>query len=104
MSRTFEIGDASIGGPALFVIAGPCVVESAELCLRVAKAVKEACAARQLPFVFKASYRKANRSSARSFQGLPIRTALEALARVQRECAVPVLIDAHEPEEYGPAA
>jgi 2-dehydro-3-deoxyphosphooctonate aldolase (KDO 8-P synthase) len=80
------------------------VVESAELCLQVASHLKAACAARDLPFVFKASYRKANRSSGRSFAGLPPDQALGALGRVRRELAVPVLTDVHEVEEVAAAA
>ena len=102
--RRFRIGEAEIGSPALFVMAGPCVVESAELCLRVAAHLKSACARRGLPFVFKSSYRKANRSSARSFTGLEIGEALAILARVKRELGVPVLTDVHEAIEVGPAA
>ena len=100
----FAIGAAEVGGPRLAVIAGPCVVESAELCLKVAAHLKSVCAARDLPFVFKASYRKANRSSGRSFAGLPIDAALEALARVKREIGVPVLTDVHEVAEVAAAA
>src|SRR5262249_43587707 len=70
--KRFAIGAAEAGGARLAVIAGPCVVESAELCLEVGAHLKAACAARDLPFVFKASYRKANRSSGRSFTGLPM--------------------------------
>jgi len=102
--RRFSIGAAEAGGPRLLVIAGPCVVESDELCLRVATHLKAACAARDLPFVFKASYRKANRSSARSFAGLPLDRALAALDRVRRELAVPVLTDVHEVAEVAAAA
>jgi len=100
----FAIGAAEVGGPRLLIIAGPCVVESAELCLKVASHLKAACAARDLPFVFKASYRKANRSSARSFAGLPSDQALGALERVRRELAVPVLTDVHEVGEVAGAA
>jgi len=102
--RRFRIGEAEIGSPALFVLAGPCVVESADLCLRVAAHLKSACARRGLPFVFKSSYRKANRSSARSFTGLEIGEALAILARVKRALGVPVLTDVHEASEVGPAA
>ncbi len=102
--KRFAIGAAEVGGPRLLVIAGPCVVESAELCLTVASHLKAACAARDLPFVFKASYRKANRSSARSFEGLPLDHALAALARVRRELGVPVLTDVHEVGEVAVAA
>lgn len=100
----FRIGDAEAGGPRLLVVAGPCVVESADLCLRVAERLKVLCAARSLPFVFKASYRKANRSSGRSFAGLPPGEALGVLARVRRELSVPVLTDVHEEAEVAAAA
>jgi 2-dehydro-3-deoxyphosphooctonate aldolase (KDO 8-P synthase) len=100
----FSIGGAEAGGPRLLVIAGPCVVENADLCLRVAEHLKSLCAARGLPFVFKASYRKANRSSARSFSGLPMDEALGVLARVGREFEVPVLTDVHEEAEVAAAA
>jgi 2-dehydro-3-deoxyphosphooctonate aldolase (KDO 8-P synthase) len=95
----FAIGGAEAGGPRLLVIAGPCVVENADMCLKIAAHLKAACAARDLPFVFKASYRKANRSSARSFAGLPFDEALAVLARVKREHGVPVLTDVHESDE-----
>ena len=102
--KRFRIGDAEAGSPALFVIAGPCVIESAELCLKVAAHMKTACAKRGVPYVFKASFRKANRSSARSFAGLDIEQALAILARVKRETGVPVLTDVHEEHEVGPTA
>ena len=102
--KRFSIGTAEVGGPQLLIIAGPCVVESAELCLKVASHLKAACAARDLPFVFKASYRKANRSSARSFEGLPRDEALGVLARVRSELDVPVLTDVHEVGEVAAAA
>jgi 2-dehydro-3-deoxyphosphooctonate aldolase (KDO 8-P synthase) len=102
--RAFRIGETEVGGPRLFVVAGPCVVESAELCLRVAERMKDLCAARGLPFVFKASYRKANRSSGASFAGLPADEALAVLARVRRELGVPVLTDVHEEAEVAAAA
>ena len=102
--KRFEIGGAEVGGPRLFVLAGPCVIESAEICLEVAHHLKRACAARDLPFVFKASYRKANRSSARSFTGLGTAEGLAILARVRREVSVPILTDVHEEAEVAAAA
>ena len=103
MSR-FTIGDAEVGGAKLLVIAGPCVIESADLCLEVARRMTAVARARALPYVFKASYRKANRSSGRSFSGLPREEALAVLARVRREVQLPVLTDVHEVDEVGPAA
>ena len=102
--KRFAIGGAEAGSPRLLIVAGPCVVESADLCLRVAAQVKALCAARDLPYVFKASYAKANRSSVRSFQGLPRAEALEALERVRREVQVPVLTDVHAEDEIADAA
>jgi 2-dehydro-3-deoxyphosphooctonate aldolase (KDO 8-P synthase) len=102
--KRFAIGGAEAGGRALFVIAGPCVVESAELCLRVAERLRAACATRGLPLIFKASYRKANRSSARSFEGLGRDQALAILAQVKRELGVPILTDVHETGEVEAAA
>jgi 2-dehydro-3-deoxyphosphooctonate aldolase (KDO 8-P synthase) len=102
--KRFAIGGAEAGSKRLLIVAGPCVVESADLCLRVATHLKSLCAARDLPFVFKASYAKANRSSGRSFQGLPRHEALEILGRVRRELQVPVLTDVHEEDEVAAAA
>jgi 2-dehydro-3-deoxyphosphooctonate aldolase (KDO 8-P synthase) len=102
--KRFAIGEAEVGGPRLLVIAGPCVVESAAMCLEIATRLKSACAARGLPYVFKASYRKANRTSGRSFAGLAFEESLAILARVRREVGVPVLTDIHDEREAGPAA
>jgi 2-dehydro-3-deoxyphosphooctonate aldolase (KDO 8-P synthase) len=100
----FSIGGAEAGGPALLVIAGPCVVESADQCLEVAARLKALCADRGLPYVFKASYRKANRSSGDAFSGLGLDEALGVLARVRRETGAPVLTDVHETAEVPAAA
>ena len=100
----FPIGTAEAGGPRLLVIAGPCVVESAEICLEVATRLQALCAERGLPYVFKASYQKANRSGARSFAGLGMDRALAVLDHVKRETGVPVLTDVHEVAEVAAAA
>ena len=100
----FAIGSARVGGPELLIVAGPCVVESAEMCLAVATKLKEITAARGLPFVFKASFRKANRSSGDSFSGLPDHKGLDALARVKLEVGVPILTDVHEETEVDTVA
>ncbi|HUK61713.1 MAG TPA: 3-deoxy-8-phosphooctulonate synthase [Dongiaceae bacterium] len=102
--RRFAIGNAETGGERLLVIAGPCVVEERDLTLRTAEKLRDACAKRQLPFVFKASYRKANRSSVRSFTGLPMETALAVLAEVRDTLGVPVLTDVHDEREVAAAA
>jgi 2-dehydro-3-deoxyphosphooctonate aldolase (KDO 8-P synthase) len=102
--KRFRVGEVDIGGGPPFIIAGPCVVENAEMCLQIATQVKAACAKRGLPYIFKASYRKANRSSGRSFAGLGDAEALAVLSRVRREVGVPVLTDVHEEREVAAAA
>ena len=100
----FSIAGAEAGGARLLVIAGPCVIEDAAMCLEVAAHMKQACARRGLPFVFKASYRKANRSSPTTFSGLPVEEALAILARVRQELHVPIITDVHDEHEVAPAA
>jgi 2-dehydro-3-deoxyphosphooctonate aldolase (KDO 8-P synthase) len=79
----------------LFLIAGPCVIENERLCLQVAAALKKTCAALGIFYVFKASFDKANRTSAKSFRGMGMETGLEILAKVRTRVGVPVLTDIH---------
>jgi len=88
----------------LFLIAGPCVVESEQLQIDVAGQLKEITSALGVPFIFKSSYDKANRSSGTSFRGPGMDKGLEILAKVKRELAVPVLTDVHRDEEIAAAA
>jgi 2-dehydro-3-deoxyphosphooctonate aldolase (KDO 8-P synthase) len=88
----------------LFLIAGPCVVESLQLQIDTAGRLKEICAALGLPLIFKSSYDKANRSSGKSFRGLGIEAGLKILSEVKRQLGLPVLTDVHTTEEIGPAA
>ena len=83
----------------LFLIAGPCVVESRQLALDTAGELKEICASLGIPFIYKSSYDKANRSSGKSFRGLGMDKGLEILAEVKKAVGVPVLTDVHEIEE-----
>lgn len=80
----------------LFVIAGPCVMESPELCLSVARHLKEVCQRLGLAYIFKASFDKANRSSVTGYRGPGLNDGLAILRRVKSEVAVPVLTDIHE--------
>ena len=82
-----------------FLIAGPCVVESEALQLDVAGSLKEITASLGIPFIFKSSYDKANRSSGTSFRGPGMDKGLEILAKVRRELEVPVLTDVHAESE-----
>ena len=88
----FEVGDRR----PLFLIAGPCVIESPALLQEVAGHLKEVTARLKIPYIFKASYDKANRSSRASFRGPGLAAGLKALADVRRAIGVPVLTDVHE--------
>jgi 2-dehydro-3-deoxyphosphooctonate aldolase (KDO 8-P synthase) len=96
----FEVG---LDRP-FFLIAGPCVVESEALQVEVAGRLKEMTTALGIPFVFKSSYDKANRSSGTSFRGPGIDKGLEILAEVKRQLGVPLLTDVHDAEQIGAAA
>ncbi len=88
----------------LFLIAGPCVVESRELQVETAGRLKEICARFGVPFIFKSSFDKANRSSGKSFRGPGMEQGLRILAEVKRQVGVPVLTDVHDEDEIKPAA
>src|SRR5512135_1748478 len=105
MFHPVHIGDIDVGngGPPL-LIAGPCVIESEALALDVASAVKEIAARVGLPYVFKASYDKANRTSINSFRGPGVRDGLAVLARVKEQVGVAILTDIHEPWHADEAA
>jgi 2-dehydro-3-deoxyphosphooctonate aldolase (KDO 8-P synthase) len=88
----------------LFVIAGPCVIESADLCLSIARHVKGVCDRLGLTYVFKASFDKANRSSNASFRGPGLSDGLVILQRIKDELGLPVLTDVHEAEQAATVA
>jgi len=103
--HTVQIKNVPIGPDApLAIIAGPCLAESRDLCLRVGEAMRDRCAALGLGYVFKASFDKANRSSIRSSRGLGLDEGVKILASVGRELGVPVTSDIHEPSQAAPAA
>lgn len=102
--RSVRIGKALFGGDALAVVAGPCVLESADLALATAAELRRLCDERALPLVFKSSYAKANRSSVSSFTGPGLEEGLEILSRVRRETGLPLLTDVHEIGEVKAAA
>ncbi len=95
-----HIGD----GHLLAVIAGPCVIESLDLCREVAAEAQAVCAELGLPYIFKASFDKANRTSPTSFRGEGLDKGLETLAAIKREFGVPVLTDVHETWQVAPVA
>ncbi len=88
----------------LFLIAGPCVIESRQMALDTAGQLQEICRALNLPFIYKSSYDKANRSSGKSFRGFGMDAGLKILGEVKAQLGVPVLTDVHSIEEIAPAA
>ncbi len=98
--KTVKIGDFSIGNDKPLVLAaGPCVIEDRDGCLRLAKMLKELAQCLDIPFIFKASYDKANRSSLHSYRGPGLKRGLEILKEVKETINVPVLSDVHSPSE-----
>jgi len=100
-----ELGDLTIGGGSPFVlIAGPCVIESHAHAIELAGRLADIARRAGVPFIFKASYDKANRTSIRSFRGPGLDEGLRTLAAVKSAHRVPILTDIHEPSHAGPAA
>jgi len=98
-TREAKVGNLVLASGRLFLVAGPCVIESADLCRRIAEHAKAVADRLQVPLVFKASYDKANRTSRSSFRGPGLQKGLEILVRVRDEFALPVLADVHSPAE-----
>jgi 2-dehydro-3-deoxyphosphooctonate aldolase (KDO 8-P synthase) len=96
LTASFQIDNVRVGSGDLFLIAGPCVIESEEHALRMAEIIKGVTRSLNVPFVFKASYDKANRTSIRSFRGPGMKEGLRILRRVKDEVHVPVLTDVHQ--------
>ncbi len=96
MTTAFQIEGVRIGSGNLFLIAGPCVIESEEHAIRMAEIIKGVARSLNFPFIFKASYDKANRTSIRSYRGPGLTEGLRVLKKVKDEVHVPVLTDVHE--------
>jgi 2-dehydro-3-deoxyphosphooctonate aldolase (KDO 8-P synthase) len=104
LEKKVRVGDVVFGETRLVLIAGPCVIESREHCLNIAERIRLIADELQMPFVFKASYLKANRSSIRSFQGPGLEKGLNILSAVKKKVGVPVLSDVHCQSEVTKAA
>jgi 2-dehydro-3-deoxyphosphooctonate aldolase (KDO 8-P synthase) len=103
--KTVQVGNVRFGNEAPFVlIGGPCVIESEAHALSVARLLKKIAARARVPYIFKSSYDKANRSSIASFRGPGVAEGLRILGRVKSELRLPVLTDVHSPEEAEDAA
>jgi 2-dehydro-3-deoxyphosphooctonate aldolase (KDO 8-P synthase) len=98
--QTFTVDSLKLGaGSSLFLIAGPCVIESESHALRMAEAIHAVTDKLKVPYIFKASYDKANRTSLQSFRGPGIEQGLRILEKIKKEAGVPVLTDVHEPKD-----
>ena len=104
MSHTFEIGPVRIGEGRLFLIAGPCVIESETHVRKMAEAIQRITSDLHVPYIFKASYDKANRTSVKSFRGPGLVEGTKMLGRLAKDTGLPVLTDVHEPEHCEVAA
>lgn len=104
MGEGFQVGNAVIGGGNLFLIAGPCVIESEDHAIRMAEIIKGVTRSLSFPFIFKASYDKANRTSIRSFRGPGLKEGLRVLDKIKSEVHVPILTDVHETADVGRVA
>jgi 2-dehydro-3-deoxyphosphooctonate aldolase (KDO 8-P synthase) len=105
MAHVFRIGKLRVGaGQPLFLIAGPCVLESERHALKLAERLSAAAHKLGVPFIFKASYDKANRTSLDSYRGPGLARGLEILGRIKKTFGIPVLTDVHDVSQVGPAA
>jgi 2-dehydro-3-deoxyphosphooctonate aldolase (KDO 8-P synthase) len=105
MAHEVDLGLFKVGGSHRhFLIAGPCVIESERIALETAARIAELARALHLPYVFKSSYDKANRTSIASFRGPGLKAGLAVLRKVREQVGVPVLTDIHSAEEAAPAA
>jgi 2-dehydro-3-deoxyphosphooctonate aldolase (KDO 8-P synthase) len=104
VSNSFEIGPVQVGTGKLFLIAGPCVIESEAHVRRMAEAIQRITADLDVPYIFKASYDKANRTSVKSFRGPGLAEGARILGRMAKDTGLPVLTDVHEPGQCEIAA
>lgn len=102
--KTIHVGNLTIDGSKLFLIAGPCVIEGYDRTLMIGREIKKICERLGVQYIFKASFDKANRSSYQSFRGPGLEKGLEILADIKKELQVPVLSDVHDVTQLAPAA
>src|SRR5690348_9409279 len=102
--NAFELESVRVGGPELFLIAGPCVVESERHARSMAERIARVAADAGVPYIFKASYDKANRTSISSYRGPGMAEGLRVLGLIRRDLGIPVLTDIHDISQAEPAA
>lgn len=98
------VGNNIIGGPQLCLIAGPCIIENERLIFQIAESLANITAENKIPFIFKASYDKANRLSHRSYRGVGLKKGLKILAKLKKQLGIPIISDVHSKEEVKPAS
>src|SRR5271166_272037 len=104
-TTSFQIANVRFGPNApLFLIAGPCVIESESHAASMAEKIGAIAAELKIPYIFKASYDKANRSSVSSFRGPQLEEGLRILAAIKKHTCLPILSDVHDVSQVGPAA
>src|SRR5260370_39586174 len=99
LTLSFQSDNVRVGAGDLFLIDGPCVIESEDHAIRMAEIIKGVARSLNFPFIFKASYDKANRTSIRSFRGPGLAEGLRILKKVKDEVGVPVLTDVHQVDD-----
>lgn len=104
MTRIVHVGDIACGSEQLFLISGPCVIETEDVMLRTAEKLKEVSERLQVPVIYKSSFTKDNRSSVDFYQGPGLEEGLKVLARIKEEFGFPLLTDIHYPSQAKPAA
>src|SRR5713226_10733798 len=105
MTREIALGSLRLGGGnPLFLIAGPCVIENEKHARMMAEKIAKLAADAGVPYVFKASYDKANRSSLKAFRGPGLKEGLRILAKIKSDLKLPILTDIHEPAHAAEAA
>ena len=104
MTRIVHVGDIACGSEQLFLISGPCVIETEDVMLRTAEKLKEVSERLQVPVIYKSSFTKDNRSSVDFYQGPGLDEGLRVLARIKEEFGFPLLTDIHYPSQAKPAA
>ncbi|MCH8831921.1 MAG: 3-deoxy-8-phosphooctulonate synthase [Chloroflexi bacterium] len=104
LERPVKVGPLTIGDGSIALISGPCAIESEALCLKVAEHLIRICGDLNIPYIFKSSFDKANRTSVKSFRGNGLEQGLAVLRKVKEEFKVPVLTDVHETGQVAPVA
>jgi 2-dehydro-3-deoxyphosphooctonate aldolase (KDO 8-P synthase) len=104
MFSSFKVGDVTVGDGSLFLIAGPCVIESEDHALKMAECIAGVARALKIPYIFKASYDKANRTSLKSYRGPGLKEGLKILRKVADTVHVPVLTDVHNAHDVATVA